>query len=309
MEASITFKKVGQLVNGKTLLAGLSFGIERNSTVAIIGDNDDSGITEFLRIIAGLSTPDYGSMYINGLESVKRQSDIRKYIGYVPFQNDMDPWLTAEQNIKFINNFYDSNSGSSKRKINKLIDDLELGDKLNVTVNQLSPGILRKLTLLRELAREPEIIVLDHPTAFMNANDRFITWNLLKSLKGEMTIIYSSSSLNTIENFHDRILLFHNGGIHLDDNLENMLNNWIGRYQYTIKFDKLTKTLYNAIAKTPGVLMPKQEQDTIIFNTKNRNTFLAVLSQLTGVAIIDINSERFHLRDLLSARFSDEGIL
>ena len=106
MEASITFKKVGQLFNGKTVLAGLSFGIERNSTVAIIGDNDDSGISEFLRIIAGLTSPNYGSLYINGLDSIKRQIDIRKFIGYVPFENDMDPWLTAEQNIQFINRFY-----------------------------------------------------------------------------------------------------------------------------------------------------------------------------------------------------------
>ena len=106
MEASITFKKVGQLVNGKTVLAGLSFGIERDSTVAIIGDNDDSGITEFLRIIAGLVTPKYGSLYVNGLDTEKRKYDIRKFIGYVPFQNDMDPWLTAEQNIQFVNGLY-----------------------------------------------------------------------------------------------------------------------------------------------------------------------------------------------------------
>lgn len=309
MEASITFKKVGQLVNGKTLLAGLSFGIERNSTVAIIGDNDNSGITEFLKIIAGLSNPEYGSMYINGLDSIKRQSDIRKFIGYVPFQNDMDPWLTAEQNIQFINNFYCLDASVSKRKFKYFVDALELNEKLSVVVNKLSPGVLRKLTLLRELARDPEILVMDHPTAFMNANDRFLTWNLIKSLKGELTIIYSSSSLNTIEDFHDRILLFHNGGIHLDDNIDNMLNNWIGRYQFSIKFEKLTKILFNTISKTPGVILPKYDKSTITFNAKNRNTFLEVLSGLTGVAIIDIDSKRFHLSDLLSARFSDAGVV
>ena len=136
---------------------------------------------------------------------------------------------------------------------------LELSDKLDVPVNRLSPGILRKMTLLRELVREPEILVLDHPTAFMNANDRFITWKLLKSLNGKMTIIYSSSSLNIVEEFHDRILVFHNGGIHLDDNIDNMLNNWMGKYQYTIEFEKLLTPFFRTIEKIPGVISTKKD--------------------------------------------------
>lgn len=309
MEASITFKKVGQLVNGKTVLAGLSFGIERNSTVAIIGDNDDSGISEFLRIIAGLVTPQYGSLFINGLDSNKRFFDIRKYIGYIPFQNDMDPWLTAEQNIKFINGLYRNEIESVNSNYKKYLKALELQDNLHIPVNKLSPGILRKFTIFRELLRDPEILILDHPTAFMNANDRFLTWELIKSLRGKKTIIYSSSSLNTIETFHDRILVFHNGGINLDNNLEDMLNNWIGRYQYLIKFEKLTANVIQTINEMPGVMSLKHKSDTLIFNCKNRNIFLEVMSKLSGVVIVDIQFKEFHLKDLLAARFSEEGIV
>jgi len=309
MEASITFKKVGQLIDGRTVLAGISFGIERNSTVAIIGDNDDSGISEFLRIIAGLSTPNYGSLFISGLDSVKRQLDISKIIGYVPFQNDMDPWLTAEQNIQFINDFYGIDYNESKTKYNQLVSALDLDDKLDVSVNKLSPGILRKLTLLRELVREPEILVLDHPTAFMNANDSAITWNLLESLSGTMTIIYSSSSLNTIEKFHDRILVFHNGAINLDDNLNNMLNKWMGKYKFTIEFEKFLTPLFRQIEKTHGIIEPKKEKNTLVFNSNTRGVLLNVLSQLKDVTIIDINTKIIHLRDLLAARFREEGIV
>jgi len=309
MEASITFKKVGQLINGKTVLAGLSFGIERNSTVAIIGDNDDSGITEFLRLIAGMASPNYGSLFINGLDSIKRQSDIRKFIGYVPFQNDMDPWLTAEQNIRYINNFYKLNEKSSNERFRKLVNDLDLEDKLDVSVNKLSPGVLRKLTLLRELIREPEVLVLDHPTAFMNANDRAITWDLLQSFHNKMTIIYSSSSLNIIEKFHDRILVFHNGTINLDDNLDNMLNQWMGKYQFRIEFEKFLTPLFRKIESIPGIIEPKKVKNILEFNSNERSTLLHVLSKLRDVTIVDINCKRIHLRDLLAARYIDEGVV
>ena len=309
MEASITFKKVSQLKDGRTVLAGLSFGIERNSTVAIIGDNDDSGLTEFLRIIAGLSDPNYGSLYIHGLDSVKRRSEIRNLIGYVPFENDMDQWLTAEQNISFINSFYNVDNKILKEKYQYYVNALELKDKVNIDVNKLSPGALRKLTLLRELSRDPKILVLDHPTAFMNAKDRSLTWDLLRSLQNQLTMIYSSSSLNIIEKFHDRILVFHNGKIDLDSNLENMLKNWMGNYQFTIQFENFLDSLFNKIEEVQDIISPTKQDNTLIFNANSRSILLRVMKLLVGVTITDINIKRFHLHDLLAARYVREGIV
>lgn len=309
MEASITFKKVGQLIDGRTVLAGLSFGIERNSTVAIIGDNDDSGLTEFLRIIAGLNDPNYGSLYIHGLDSIKRRLEIRNLIGYVPFENDMDPWLTAEQNINFINNFYRVDRKKLIEKYKYYVNALELQEKVNIDVNRLSPGALRKLTLLRELSRDPKILVLDHPTAFMNAKDRSLTWNLLRSLHNKLTMIYSSSSLNIIENFHDRILVFHNGKIDMDNNLDNMLKNWMGHYQFTIQFEKFLTPLFSKIERVKDIISPVKKENTLIFNANDRSVLLRVMTLLVGVTITDINIKRFHLRDLLAARYIRERIV
>ena len=309
MEASITFKKVSQLKDGQTVLAGLSFGIERNSTVAIIGDNDDSGLTEFLRIIAGLSDPNYGSLYIHGLDSVKRRLEIRNLIGYVPFENDMDQWLTAEQNISFINSFYNVDNKILKEKYHYYMNALELKDKLNIDVNKLSPGALKKLTLLRELSRDPKILVLDHPTAFMNAKDRSLTWDLLRSLQNKLTMIYSSSSLNIIERFHDRILVFHNSKIDLDSNLDNMLKNWMGNYQFTIQFENFLAPLFNKIEEVQDIISPIKQDNTLIFNANSRSILLRVMKLLVGVTITDINIKRFHLRDLLAARYVREGIV
>ncbi len=309
MEASITFKKVGQIIDGKTVLASLSFGIERNSTVAIIGDNDDSGLSEFLRIIAGISNPKYGSLYIHGLDSIKRQSEIRNLIGYVPFENDMDPWLTAAQNINFINSFYNINNEELIENYKNYTDVLELREKLPIEVNQLSPGVLKKVTLLRELSRNPQILVLDHPTAFMNARDSSLTWELLRSLQSKVTLIYRSSSLNKIEKFHDRILVFHDGKIDLDDNLANMLKNWMGYYQFTIQFEKFLTPLFHKLEGINDIISPLKKENTLIFNANNRSVLLKVMALLTGVTIFDINIKRFHLRDLLAARYVREGIV
>ena len=100
MEASVTLKKVGKLFRDKTILAGLTFGVEKGSIVAFVGDND-AGKSTLLRVLAGLENPEYGSVFIHGMDIVKRRKDIRHMIGYVSLEPDMDPWLTLEQNMRF----------------------------------------------------------------------------------------------------------------------------------------------------------------------------------------------------------------
>ena len=72
MEASITLKKVGKLVEDKTILAGLTFGVERGSLVAIIGENN-AGKSTLLKLLAGIENPDYGNVFIHGVDLVKRR--------------------------------------------------------------------------------------------------------------------------------------------------------------------------------------------------------------------------------------------
>ena len=86
MEASITLKKVGKLVGDKTILAGLTFGIERGSLVAIVGVND-AGKSTLLKLLSGFENPNYGQVFIHGLDMDKRRRETRKLIGFVPHEN------------------------------------------------------------------------------------------------------------------------------------------------------------------------------------------------------------------------------
>ena len=93
MAASITLKKVGKIIGGKTILAGLSFGIEKGSLVAIVGLNG-AGKSTLLKLLSGFENPNYGQVFLHGLDMNKRRNETRKLIGYVPYENDLDPWLT-----------------------------------------------------------------------------------------------------------------------------------------------------------------------------------------------------------------------
>ena len=89
MEASITLKKVGKKIDDKTIVAGLTFGIEKGSLVAIIGAND-TGKSTLLRLLSGTEKPDYGSIFIHGLDMQKRKRKTRRLVGFVPHETDLD---------------------------------------------------------------------------------------------------------------------------------------------------------------------------------------------------------------------------
>ena len=143
MEASITLKKVGKLVGDKTILAGLTFGIERGSLVAIVGVND-AGKSTLLKLLSGFENPNYGQVFIHGLDMDKRRRETRKLIGFVPHENDLDPWLTLEQNIRFTANLYKINNDIASARIHRYAKSLNLTPYLKEFAMNVSHGTQKK---------------------------------------------------------------------------------------------------------------------------------------------------------------------
>ena len=100
MEASITLKKVGKLVGDKTILASLTFGIEKGSLVAIIGDNE-AGKSMLLRVISGIEYQEYGQIFINGLDSKKRRNERNFFVQYSYKFNSLKRTFMSQKGIRF----------------------------------------------------------------------------------------------------------------------------------------------------------------------------------------------------------------
>ena len=231
MEASITLKKVGKLVGNKTILASLTFGIEKGSLVAIIGDNE-AGKSMLLRVIAGIEYQEYGQIFINGLDSQKRRNEAMLSIGFVPHELDLDPWLTLEENIRFIGMLYGESLETINTRMVQLSRELHITTFLQKMVKDISPGIIKKGMIIRALIHNPDILILDDPTAFMDAESYRQTWDMLLRYKREKTIVYVSQSLQEVEEAHDRILVLEGGRIMLDGSLDKLLGSTFEYHQF-----------------------------------------------------------------------------
>ena len=307
MEASITLKKVGKLIGDKTILAGLSFGIERGSLVAIVGLNE-SGKSILLKLLSGYENPNYGQVFVQGLDMEKRRSETRKLIGYVSYENDLDPWLTIKQNIRFNANLYSVNNILFKERLKKYSSALDLEPYLNEYAFRVSGGIQKKAMLLRGLIHDPDILVIDEPTGYMDAESIRQTWDLIKELKGQKSIIYVSNSLAEIEQAHDRILVFHEGRIIMDGHLDKLLESTLDYHQFQVEFENLSDDLYKTLKNIPTIVSPNRMDNIFHFYGRTRTVFFDVIKVASDQMMIDLDVKKLGLRDLLDSEFAGRGL-
>ena len=307
MEASITLKKVGKLIGDKTILAGLSFGIERGSLVAVVGLND-SGKSILLKLLSGYENPNYGQVFVQGLDMEKRRNETRQLIGYVSYENDLDPWLTLKQNISFNANLYSVKNRIFKERLKKYSSALNLDPFLNEYAFRVSGGVQKKAMLVRGLIHDPDILVVDEPTGYMDAESIRLTWDLIKELKGEKSIIYVSNSLTEIEQAHDRILVFHEGRIIMDGHLDKLLESTLDYHQFQIEFDDLTDDLYKTLKNIPTIVSPNRLDNTFHFYGRTRTVFFDAIRAATDQMMIDLEVKKLGLRDLLDSEFAGRGL-
>tara|TARA_B100001250_G_scaffold183179_1_gene157640 strand:+ start:455 stop:1381 length:927 start_codon:yes stop_codon:yes gene_type:complete len=307
MEASITLKKVGKLIDDKTILAGLNFGIERGSLVAIIGDNE-AGKSLLLKVISASEYQEYGQVFIDGIDSKKRRTEVTSKIAYIPHELDLDPWLTLEQNIRFSGLLYSISLETINTRMVQYARDLHIVPHLKKMVKDLSPGIIRMGMIIRSLVHDPEILILDDPTAFMDAESYRHTWDLLLRLKGEKTVVYVSQSLQEVESAHDRILVLENGRIALDGSLDRLLGSTFEFHQFQIEFDSLSDELFEKLSNIPHVKNPSRVGQSIHFYGRERRVFFEVLNVAASSVMKDIRIKKLGLQDLMDAKYAKDGI-
>ena len=119
MEASITFKSVAKKNNDDTLLADLSFGVEKGTRFSLIGTNG-SGKSVILKLISGIISNDKGSIYVKGHDINIRTNEIKSLIGYMSQESDLDKSLSVFENILISGRIFGLNKDEISKRINLL---------------------------------------------------------------------------------------------------------------------------------------------------------------------------------------------
>jgi len=298
MEASISLKKIGKVLNGRSVLAGLSFGIERGSIMAVVGPND-SGKTALLKVISGFSKPEYGSVFIDGMDVQLRRAETASVVGYMPQEVNLDRRLTVLENLQFHGRLYGVPRERMNRQIASLSEQLGFRQFIHDFPDDLSSGYQKRVLLCRTFLPDPQVLLLEEPTSSLDLRSQYMVWNFLQEMRGSKTIVYTTQSIREAERVHDRIVIMHHGHVALDGTLDRLLENAGELFHFQIHFQKLPKDLYEKMSKVTTIVSPSQVGQVFDFYGRDRKVFFDIMKLAMKEELVDYSADKVGLETLI----------
>ena len=213
------FYKKSQKVNA---LIDFSIKLEKGSIHGLLGPNG-AGKSTFINILGGLVKKDSGTVKICGINIDKNIKLSKFNIGIVPQELNIDPFFTPAELLELQAGLY----GVSKRKrrTEEILENLKLTDQRNAYARTLSGGMRRRLLIGKALVHDPEIIILDEPTAGVDIDIRTSVWNYVRKIsKQGKTICLTTHYLEEAENLCDNITIINFGKKLVEGSKRNLLN-------------------------------------------------------------------------------------
>ena len=209
----IKAKNLKKSFDGEYVVKGIDLHVPFGGCFGLLGPNG-AGKTTTLRMILGQSPLLDGSLEVLGLDVPKHARRIRRDIGVVPQLDNLDPDFTVVENLVVYAGFFNIKGPALEQRVRELLKFVELTEKADVRINQLSGGMKRRLSIARALVNEPRLLVLDEPTTGLDPQARHLIWGRLRELKQSgTTLLLTTHFMEEAERLCDDIVIMDHGVI------------------------------------------------------------------------------------------------
>lgn len=193
-----------------TAVDSLDLNILQGELFSLLGVNG-AGKTTTIKILSCLTKPTSGDAKLLENSIITNESNVKKIIGVSPQETAVAPNLTVKENLELMCGIHGLSKEKRKAKTDELAEQFDLKQILKRKAGKLSGGWQRRLSIAMALISEPKILFLDEPTLGLDVLARRELWDIIKSLKGKVTIILTTHYMEEAEALSDRIGIMKNG--------------------------------------------------------------------------------------------------
>ena len=193
-----------------TAVDKLNLEIAQGELFSLLGVNG-AGKTTTIKMLSGLTKPTGGDALVGGYSIMTQSGQAKRLIGVSPQETAVAPNLTVKENLELICGIHGFSKEKTKAKIQELTAQFALDCVLRRKAGKLSGGWQRRVSIVMALISEPQILFLDEPTLGLDVLARHELWDVIRSLKGKITIILTTHYMEEAEALSDRIGIMKDG--------------------------------------------------------------------------------------------------
>ncbi len=219
-----------------TAVDAVQFDVAPGESFGFLGPNG-AGKTSTMRMIGCVSPVTEGTLTVLGMDPAVDGPRIKARIGVVPQQDTLDMELTVRENLVIYGRYFDLSRREAGRRADELLDFVQLTDRAGSTVEPLSGGMKRRLTIARSLINEPSLLLLDEPTTGLDPQARHLLWDRLYRLKQRgVTLVLTTHYMDEAEQLCDRLVVMDKARIVAEGSPRELIDRYSTREVLELRF-------------------------------------------------------------------------
>ena len=290
---SIRVTSVSKTYKNQKVLNEVSFSADKGSIIGFLGPNG-AGKSTMMKILTGFVKPNFGQVFVDGIDVLQNPLEAQKHIGYLPEHNP----LYAEMYVREYLEFQAAIFKTDKSQIEISIDRVGLLREAHKKIHQLSKGYQQRLGIAAAILHNPKVLILDEPTTGLDPNQLVEIRELIKELGKEKTVLFSTHIMQEVEAVCDRVIIIKKGEILVDKKLIELQNS---RYQiievtFNVSLDKTIFSNLSSLISSRSILENTWE---LTFNSEeDMRSKIFDFSKENNIKIIGLNEQNKNLETL-----------
>ena len=284
--------------NGFEALKNINLDIKKGEIFAMLGPNG-AGKTTLISIICGIVRLSSGKVTVDDLDIIKDYRSTRSKIGLVPQELTLEQFESVFNNVSYSRGLYGKKPNPDY--IERILKDLSLWDKKDLSLRQLSGGMKRRVLIAKALSHEPSILFLDEPTAGVDVELRKDMWKIVEDLrKTGVTIILTTHYIEEAEAIADRVGVINQGEIIVVDNTKELLKK-MGHKKLTVDLQEEIFEIPKSLEKYNLEIGKDNMSIDYTYNVQAKQTGITNLLQDlkdTGLKLKDLKTEQSTLEKI-----------
>jgi ABC-2 type transport system ATP-binding protein len=231
----------------------VTFRVERGEILGFLGPNG-AGKTTTMRVITGYMPPTQGKVTVAGFDVFNQPVEAKRRTGYLPETPPLYPEMTVREYLTFVAKIKGVQSGDRHARITQVMKKTAIADMADRHCGKLSKGYRQRVGLAQAILHNPDVLVLDEPTAGLDPKQIIETRQLIKELAGNHTIILSTHILPEVAQTCQRVVIITKGKVVAVDTPENLTHRLLGAETMYVQLDAADADAGTALQAVPGVV-------------------------------------------------------